>query len=38
MAVSYPLSPFRVNVMIVFAFTLAALIVLSFVDRRAGGE
>lgn len=34
----YPKMPFRVNLIIIFAFSLAALIVLHLTDRRAGGE
>lgn len=34
----YPVSLFRVNVMIIFAFSLATVIMLHMMDRRAGGE
>lgn len=35
---TFPKMPFRVNLIIIFAFSLAALIVMHQMDRRAGGE
>lgn len=35
---SYPSQPFRINLIVIFAFALAALVILHITDRRAGGE
>lgn len=34
----FPVMPFRLNLIVIFSFALAALIVLHLTDRRAGGE
>lgn len=34
----YPSMPFRLNILVVFTFALAAIVLLHLNDRRAGGE